>query len=274
MNRPAFLSVLPLLAVILPAHAAEPIKLQPHRAVYDISLTTGKGRNNLTAASGQLSYEFSGNACEGYSTKTAFTTALQAQDGKALISEMRSASFEGVDSKDFTFVTSSKSNGKLDSEADGAAKRNDDGALMLQLNKPQKEKVEFGKNVLLPAQHTLELIRAAKEQQNVLQADFFDGSESGKKLYATTAIIGKEVALPIPNEHPTFAQFAKTPRYPISISFYDKQQDKAGEQLPLYDLHATMFDNGVTYKLRLDYPDFSLEASMKSLELLPAGTCN
>src|SRR5580692_3744055 len=50
------------------AYAQEaPIRLVPHRAVYDLSLEKTRGNSQVAAVRGRILYDFNGNACEGYS---------------------------------------------------------------------------------------------------------------------------------------------------------------------------------------------------------------
>jgi hypothetical protein len=170
------------------------------------------------------------------------------------------------------FVTISKSNGRLTDAADGVAHMLNDDTLKVTVNKPKKDNFDFGANILFPAQHTLKLLGAARSDDNVFRADLFDGSEGGKKVYATTGIIGKNMHGEIPANSPA-AKIAKLPRYKISLSFFEPVADHTGEQMELYDIASIMFDNGVTYSMQMNYPDFSIEAKLESLELLPMGEC-
>ena len=273
MNRTAYISLfyalLPFLAVW--AVQADDIKLQPHRAAYEITLGAAKTRNSLSSATGKLTYEFIGDACEGYSTKTHFLTALQSQEGSTQTTDITSTTFESGDGREIRFLTAAKSNDKITNSADGTARRQDDDTLKVSLNLPKKQVLSFGPGALFPSQHSLALLKTARSDENIFRADLFDGTEGAKKVYATTGIIGKardEVA----PDHPA-ASLAKLPRYKIALSFFGPEADRSGEQTEMYNVASVLFDNGVTYSLRLNYPEFSFEARMISLELLPAGNC-
>ena len=257
---------------VIPARAEEGAVLQPHRAVYDLSLAAGKGRNTLSSATGKISYEFTGSRCEGYSTKIRFLTALQSQGGMSQLSDMTSATFETGDGKELRFVTSEKSNGNLTNAANGIARMQADGKTSVTITKPGKDSFTLSAGILFPAQHSLKLLNTAKSGDNVFRADMYDGSAGGKKVYATTGIIGKNVRDEIPATSPA-ASLAKMPRYRISLSFFDASPNQAGEQAALYDNFSLMFDNGITYSWRLNYPDFSFDAKLVSLEVLPISVC-
>lgn len=59
--------LLPTIFSTVPAFAA-PV-LQPHRAVYDISLNKANERSGITGISGRMVYEFDGSQCDGYTVK-------------------------------------------------------------------------------------------------------------------------------------------------------------------------------------------------------------
>ncbi len=63
-----------LLAVVSTAPALAVPMLQPHRAVYDLSLDNASDRSDITGITGRMVYEFNGSACEGYTVKFRFVT--------------------------------------------------------------------------------------------------------------------------------------------------------------------------------------------------------
>ncbi len=259
---------------LVPAMPASAMQLLPHRAIYDISLVMGKGRNSLIAASGHLTYEFTGNECEGYSTKTRFVSALRSQDGSQMFNDIKSATFEKPDGEQFRFITRTSSNGKVSEEANGVAEYDAQGKLHVAIDRPKRLLRQFETGSAFPVMHMKRLLEAARKRETIARVDLFDGTAGGQKIYATAAVIGNPIDTPIPEGHPAaHASFAQLARYPISLSFFDQATDHSGEQTALYDTYAIMFDNGVTYEIRLDYAQFSFAAEMKSLEVLPSGEC-
>lgn len=255
------------------AGAVPVIDLVPHKAVYDISLDASGGRNSVRSASGEMTYEFSGSACEGYSTRTHILTLLQGDAGSAQMSDLRSTTFESAKGDELHFVTSS-SDGKEKQETEGVAERDEEGNLEIIISKPKLIKHKFNGPILFPVAHSLEILRAAQAQKTIFASDFFDGSEGGAKVYATTAVIGGESKQTLPKDHPAAVEkLAAAARYPVSVSFFERDGKSTGEQAALYNLQAELSSQGVTTKMRLDYSEFSLNAKMKSLELLPVKSC-
>ena len=52
-----------------PAIAAGAMPFLPHQALYDLSLVKSRGSNPVNSARGRILYNFSGNACEGYTSE-------------------------------------------------------------------------------------------------------------------------------------------------------------------------------------------------------------
>ncbi len=62
--------------------SAEPVMpLAPHRAVYDLSLLKGSGAKAPMLARGQIAFDFTGSACEGYVQNFRQITELQPEEG-------------------------------------------------------------------------------------------------------------------------------------------------------------------------------------------------
>ncbi len=249
------------------------LHLTPHRAVYSLSLAASAGRNSIASASGQMIYDFSGDACEGYSTRTRFLTLLQPHEGKVQSNEMRSSTFESGDGKVLNFINANTTS-KGTEMSEGIAEKSADDTVNVTLSKPKLIKHAFKSLVFFPTAHTLKILQAAKSGAHVMEADFFDGSDGGEKVQATTAIIGSAVKEPFTSANSAMADIIKAQtRYPVTLSFFDYESDTSGEQLALYQLSAEMTDGGITTKMRMAYPDFALDATLVSLELLPATSC-
>jgi len=92
-------------------------------------------------------------------------------------------------------------------------------------------------------------------------------------------VIGRSIA---PGEKPPqdaaakFPEMAKLARWPVTISYFDRQDDKAertGEQTPVYSIAFELYENGISRALTLDYSDFTITGEMTSLELKKEKPC-
>jgi hypothetical protein len=123
------------------------------------------------------------------------------------------------------------------------------------------------------------IIAAAREGKSVLEFPVYDGSETGEKLYNTLTVIGRPIT---PGEKPAgdaggkIPELAKLIRWPVTISYFEKQDEKdekGGEQTPVYSIGFELYENGISRALVLDYSDFTITGEMTSLELKTPKPC-
>jgi hypothetical protein len=271
-SRLAILAVLAGSAVPLaPAWAVVP--LQPHRAVYDLSLDKASDRSGITGITGRMVYEFNGSACEGYTVQFRFVTQISTNDISRL-TDQQTTTFEDAQGKTFSFVTKSFVDQALDKEVKGTATRDPNG-LKVALDKPQKNSFELGATQF-PTQHLVELIGKAEKGETFYETSLFDGSEDADKVMTTTVIVGKrlETAKDDP-ERPALATLAADKVWPVDIAYFDESKKDGGEDLPEYRISFKLHENGITRDLVMDYGDFSMTGKLVNLSLFDqASNCN
>src|ERR1700757_5499697 len=103
------------------ALAAGAMPFQPHQALYDLSLVKSRGSNPVNSARGRILYNFSGNACEGYTSEFRQVSELEVGEGKVTLSDLRSTSWEDGAGKSYRFKIDSRMNEGASSPVDGIA---------------------------------------------------------------------------------------------------------------------------------------------------------
>lgn len=271
MRQAVSLAIMAVLAA--PAAAAptsgDAVRLLPHRAVYELTLGKASGPRAPASAGGMIAYDFQGSACEGWAMKFRQRTELQPAEGVARSSDMNSTTFEDPDGVTFRFRVESRQEGGPAELVDGHAERSS-GGLSIALNRPRREKLDLGAEVTFPTEQTLRILRAAHEGKSTLEMKIYDGTDTGKKLYDTLAVIGQARPAPAPEKAAQDAALAGTKRWPVAISYFE-QGKTDGE--PAYVLSFDLYDNGVSRALKLDYGDFVLLGEMTKFEPLPAKPC-
>ena len=249
---------------------AEAMPLAAHRAAYRVSLFQSKGTKSPTNANGRVSYEFSGSPCEGYTQSFRQITELQPAEGATRLSDMHSATFEDGEAHSFAFnVTNSTDNGGA-SVIDGHALKQAT-ALAIQISKPSRETIDVDQQVLFPTEHLKHIIAAARAGQKLFGAKVFDGSDDGKKVYDTMAIIGRPIEALADDHGVNAAILSSVQRWPVSISYFEEDKKDEG---PAYILGFELYENGISRALRFDYGDFILAGELTALDLLPAKSCS
>jgi len=280
------LSCLGLVAIFAASVASGPalaqgpagsVKFAPHIAIYDLKLTSSRGKRLLESARGRIVYDFSGSSCEGYSLQFRQVTELDSGEGKASLSDLRTSTWEEGDGKSFRFQSQNYMDDKRVSEVDGQADRAKE-KVAVKLTKPGGKKFDAG-NVVFPTEHMRLLIEAARAGKTLLEVNVYDGSESGEKIYQSLSVIGKKIE---PDKKLDDAAAGKDvlaglARWPVTISYFDKTakkaEDELGEQTPVYAISFEMYENGISRELKLDYGDFVIDGKMSSLEIKPVKAC-
>jgi hypothetical protein len=250
-------------------------ELSAHRAVYELSLDrTGPG-SNISDIRGQLIYDFSGSSCQGYALNTRLVTEIFDRESKDSVTDIRSESQEDGDARRLRFNTSQYVNNKLSETTKGVAVRTraHDG-ISVDLEKPRRGQAAFTGNIYFPTQHSLSILKAAMAGETRLQAEIYDGSEKGVKIYETTTVIGPPLQLAANAELPAVKNaeaLAELQSWPVVVSYYERGQQKDG--LPSYEVSFRMYANGVSRKLKLDYGTFSLNGELSAIEFPKGKPC-
>ena len=258
---------------IVHASPSAVMPLASHRAAYDLSLVDPASPPSTSAqapisASGLIAYEFRGSACEGYTSNFRQLTQMERSEGEPLSTQVNAVSFEDADGKSMRF--------RVDSEGVpatpaivGTATRGPGDDLRVELTKPATKTLDFGHDVLFPTQHIERLIEAAKNGGGAIQARVYDGSDTGAKIYATMAVVGKEASKPSEDAE-TATELKGVRRWPVVVSYFD---EASKDSSPEYTLSFDLYENGVSGTLKLDYGQFALQARLRKLEILPTSAC-
>ena len=252
-----------------PARAEAPPDLVPHHATYKLTLTRAAGDKAPAAANGVISYDFTGSVCDGYATVFRQMTELQPAEGESRVSDMRSATFEDGASKQFRFNTQTTYSSAPQDDLDGKAAKENDGTVSVALEKPEAAKTML-KMALFPTEHLRKVIEAARSGLRLLTEPVYDGSDTGRIVYDTLAIIGAPISAIADDKAAQIDALRTVRRWPVSISYFD--QGKSDAQ-PNYVLSFDLYENGISRALKLDYGTFALGGELVDLKIMPAQPC-
>jgi len=250
------------------------VRLASHRAIYDLKLADSRGRRSLSSVQGRIVYDFAGTHCEGYTLQFRQVTELDNGEGKVVVSDLRSTTWEEGDGKGYRFNFQNYLSEKLVDSVDGRAERKSD-AIAIKLAKPGDKQFSLDTITVFPTEHIRRIVVAAREGKTFLEVPLYDGSESGEKLYSTLTIIGQ--AIPPDQRKPDDAAAGQAAleglkRWPVTISYFDRSK-QGGEQMPVYSIKFELYENGLSRALILDYGDFSISGTMSTLEMRDTKPC-
>ena len=259
------------------AKAAAGVPFLPHQALYDLSLVKSRGSNAVNSARGRILYNFSGNACEGYTSEFRQVSELEVGEGKIMLSDLQSSSWEDGEGKSYRFKVDARTNNGDPTSVDGMAERNGDH-ITVKLKQPETKTFTLDGSTVFPTEQIQRIIAAAKEGKSLLELTVYDGSDNGEKVYNTLTVIGqpipgtKEVNSPDPST--TNEQMKSLTRWPVTVSYYDRDaKAKDGEQTPVYAMSFELYENGVSRKLVLDYNDFVIAGALGKFDVKDVKSC-
>jgi hypothetical protein len=258
-----------------PAKAAGPFL--PHQALYELNLVKSRGSNAVNSARGRILYNFSGSACEGYTSEFRQVSELDVGEGKVTLSDLRSNSWEDGAGKSYRFKIDARMNDSDSSPVDGIAERTGDH-ITVKLKQPETKTFTLDGATVFPTEQIQRIIAAAKEGKSLLELMVYDGSDNGQKVYNTLSVIGQaippEKATPSPDPSTTNEQMKSLTRWPVTVSYYDRDaKKKDGEQTPVYAMSFELFENGVSRALVLDYNDFVISGALGKFDAKDAKPC-
>src|SRR6202030_1090960 len=176
-----------------PAKAAAGVPFLPHEALYDLNVVKSRGANPVNSARGRILYNFSGSACEGYTSEFRQVSELDVGEGKVMLSDLRSTSWEDGAGKSYRFKIDARTNDADSSTVDGIAERTRDH-ITVKLKKPVTKRFTIDGATVFPTEQIQRIIAAAKEGKSLLELTVYDGSDNGEKVYNTLSVIGAPIA--------------------------------------------------------------------------------
>ena len=259
------------------AQAAAGAPFLAHQALYELSLVKSRGSTSIESARGRILYNFSGSACEGYTSDFRQVSELDSGEGKMTLSDLRSTSWEDGAGKSYRFKIDTRMNNGDPNAVDGVAERTGN-LVTVKLKQPVAKTFTLDGSTVFPTEQIQRIITAAKEGKSVLELSVYDGSDNGEKVYNTLSVIGQ----PIPGDRTTATPDPSTShdsmkaltRWPVTVSYYDHDaKAKDGEQTPVYAMSFELYEDGVSRALMLDYNDFVISGKMGKFDVKDSKPC-
>jgi len=259
-----------------PAQAAGPGFLS-HQALYELSLLKSRGSNAVNAARGRILYNFSGSACEGYTSEFRQVSELNSGEGKMTLSDLRSTSWEDGEGKSYRFKIDTRMNDSAAPPVDGMAERVGDH-ITVKLKQPVAKTFNLEGSVVFPTEQIHKIIDAARAGKSIVELTVYDGSDNGEKVYNTLSVIGQPIpgdrSISSPDPSTANDKMKALTRWPVTVSYYDRDaRAKDGEQTPVYAMSFELFENGVSRALVLDYNDFVISGALGKFDVKDSKPC-
>src|SRR6187401_1611866 len=136
-------------AVPATAQQSAPMALASHRAVYDLKLSSTRGKRSMSAVRGRILDDFSGSACEGYALQFRQVSELDSGEGRVAVSDLRATSWEDGAAKRLRFHSQNFFDDTLRDSVDGQAERDGNG-VAVELKVPGEKKLDLKNELVFP----------------------------------------------------------------------------------------------------------------------------
>ncbi|HXQ51450.1 MAG TPA: cell envelope integrity EipB family protein [Stellaceae bacterium] len=266
-----------LLFAVAPAGAAD---IDPHRALYSLTLGSSRSGSGVLGASGAMYYEW-GETCDGWTVEQRFRLrTMYAESGGSELSSTL-VTWESKDGLRYRFNERRLRNGEVDEELHGEAHLDGpDKGGEAAFTKPSATTLILAPGVIFPTAHTLVLIDRAKAGDQFVSRKVFDGS-SVENATQITAVIGAELQPGAPagaaapdkqDVDPAKEPLLQHPGWRVRLAFFPPGSD-SGAETPDYELGMRLLSNGVSQDMDLDYGDYVIKAHLDEIEPLPKPGC-
>src|SRR3981081_3964532 len=259
------------------AEAAASGPFLAHQALYDLSLMKSRGSNSINSARGRILYNFSGSACEGYTSEFRQVSELDIGEGKVTLSDLRSNSWEDGAGTSYRIKMDARVNDSDSSPVDGIAERTGDH-ITVKLKQPEAKTFTLDGATVFPTEQIQRISAGAKDGKSLLELMVYDGSDNGQKVYNTLSVIGQAIpgsrTIAAPDPSTSNDVMKSLTRWPVTVSYYDRDtKAKDGEQTPVYAMSFELYENGVSRALVLDYNDFVISGALGKFDVKDSKPC-
>ncbi|MBU6506339.1 MAG: DUF1849 family protein [Alphaproteobacteria bacterium] len=262
-----------LIVAAAPAWAAN-IAIDPHEALYNLTLESAKSASGVVGANGAMFYKW-GETCDGWTLEQRFHLRISYAEEDATDISSTVVTFESKDGLRYRFNERRLRNGEVDAEIHGEAHLDGPGkGGVAEFTKPEAATLTLRPGVLFPTAHTLALIAAAQAHEQFISRYVFDGSDV-ENAGQVSAFIGSALAPPgAKAAKPLNDPLLQHTGWPIRLAFFPASDSGTADQTePDYELSMRLLENGVTQDMKLDYSDYVIAATLSDIKKLARPGC-
>jgi hypothetical protein len=264
-----------LAGVMLSAPATAAMNLAPHRAFYTLEAQRLDDKGGITAISGKLAYEITGNDCDGYAVNYRIANRYIQGEGSPQTMDIQLTSFESGDGTELDMRQKQFMNASMESETRVKAKKpKDGGPITADLEGKENKTIEVDAAAVFPTAFQKQLMASAEKGETRASALVFEGSDAENKATKAVSFIGlrkPSSKIETGADAATLEALNKLPFWPVTVSYYNV--DAKGDEPPNYSASFNMLENGVSIDLVLDYGSYALKGKLEKIEMLKVESC-
>lgn len=249
------------------------VSLQPHKALYEISLAKLHNGSQLTDIRGQMFFEWM-KTCEGWSTDHRSNLTYKYSSGEAIRVTSDFTTFETENPTDLTFNSLRTREGETFEEFQGHAVKAQKDISEASFSKPSQIRFDLPEETLFPMEHTKELIRRAKNGEKFFTATIFDGSDDQGPQKVTAFITKFDTGTMMSDPNVVDQSLLGGDAWKIRLAFFSNAEENENDLLADYEMDLISYDNGIVRDITIQYDDFTLIQRLTALEPIDAEKCS
>ena len=248
------------------AASAAAIELKPHRAIYNLRLASAETGSGVVGAQGAMVFEWA-ESCESWITRQKARFDVFSPEGTSVRTEVSFSSWEGKTSRRYGFNLRTQQDGKVVEDLRGeAAMDGEESGGAAVYTRPEQRRRELPPGTLFPVAHTRLLIAEAMAGRDQITRPVFLGQREDEPMAVNALITGRQ---PNPKVAASSGELLNRPSWNFHLSFFGPEDDL----LPSFEIHETLYDNGVVGDATVVYDEFSFGYTLERVEALPVPKC-
>lgn len=244
------------------------IEMQPHRAIYRMSLARADRPSDVVGADGLMLYQFA-RGCDGWTVENRTVLNLSYENETTTETVWSFVSWESMDGRQFRFRARYDQDGRRVEKLAGRADVPSHGKEgIARFFDPEEETQALPVGVLFPTHHMREVIGAAMAGKHHLARMVFDGA-SLDNPYLVSAAFG---AAPDATAE-AMAKTAGLPKLPVWWTRMAFFPDESAEAEPEFEIDAEYRSDGIADHIVQRFESFALDVRLISVQVLPPPDC-
>lgn len=245
--------------------------LEPHKALYDVRLSSKTSSAKIANISGKMFYEWQ-PACDAWVSKHHFDMTYEYVEVPSVRITSNFTTYESFDGKEFNFTSLRKRGDVVLEELRGSVASNgSDYPNEARFSIPEDLVFTLPEGTLFPMAHTIDVIEKIKSGTKFYNAVMFDGSDDEGPVDINN-IIGKKATFTPDDDVKDFIDedLIKSQAWNLRLAFFPLKNAEAAAD---YEMSAIFHENGVISDMTIDYDDFSVTQKLVAIEPLES-TCD
>jgi hypothetical protein len=240
--------------------------LVAHKAFYEMEMGDNAQNSHILSVMGRSVFAMERD-CTGWRSVEDYMIQFVIDNGGAdrVLSHFESWEADSGDKYSFDITEESSFEGRKD--FGGFVQLNMDSAGEAVFTMTPENVVDLPTDTVFPVQHVRHILAEAEAGEKMISANVFTGAEPDSALMRTSTVVGGWRDAP----GDELGQLGEDGYWQINVAYF---KPSATTSEPEYVIMFEMQRNGLVRGYEIDYGDFSIEASLTSVEPVEQKSCS